>query len=153
MGLALNCCILTFDRAVSQGFLYIGCTCVNKWKQMCELTARRINQKCVSVVMWNHICNHPWQIHSVSLSLGSQEVRRTPVSGRQAPPAEKRNCLLELWIWKHSMANKLRVNIAVLHVSLSPCLSLSNLHQLQANTRNKETYIFVKQVIWFLPLS
>ena len=25
-----ECCILTFDKAVNQGFLYTGCTCVNK---------------------------------------------------------------------------------------------------------------------------
>ena len=28
------CCILTFERAIYQGFLYTGCTRVNKWTQL-----------------------------------------------------------------------------------------------------------------------
>ena len=36
-----SCCILTFDRAINRGFLYVGCTCINRWKQMRGLIDRR----------------------------------------------------------------------------------------------------------------
>ena len=82
------CCILTFDRAIDQRFLYTGCTCVNilpenKWKQLMWFEDL---EDCIGFM---ELYVYGYSLDMVSLSVGrnsgSQEIQRAPASSWQAP--------------------------------------------------------------------
>ena len=77
------CCILTFDRAVNQGLLYTGCTCVNKRKQSRGLTIGRIC-RCYEIIHTRVATSYTVYLAVLESRSSSQEVWSAPASGRLA---------------------------------------------------------------------
>ena len=163
-----KCFILTFDRAVNQGFLYSGCTCINKLitgkqpekKQYMGVSrSRGGNWKLVGPC---EIINT--QVHmSDTVSLGTMvgqsvkedsgpRLRRTAALGwvllvkKAEVPSGALNIESQCW---------LRIYGSILQSSV--CLSSMCLSHVYANFRhfreiNCENYIFVKVMLWsFIP--
>ena len=156
-------CILTFDRAVSQGFPYTRCTCVNE--KVTRKQAMRESRQITSVdyrkycrgVMKLYIHGYPRQIHSASESCSHKEslgqsqraagVHQELAAYSAPPPVEyllSRHKALNMHSQGGLRKDQYSGPPSQYLVSSSPCLCLSHTPTpVLTITGNKERRIFL----------